>query len=177
MRNIVQDRLIVIGGVIAALPFVICSVPWAHKAIEDVLQLCPLAHVTLEASLNVLWMLIALGALVRWMALRNRGRHSRFSAFVSLTFVLALLFPVISANDDLAQFELINDAKTSQSIVVDLKSHIQLSNSPSALAVPGALAVASPFFSPLRVELMVAAHAPSALILGDNTGNHSPPLY
>ncbi len=59
--------------------------------------------------------------------MRNLGRRSRVSGFVSLFFVLVLLFPVVSANDDLAQFELINDAKTSQSIVVDLKSHIQIS--------------------------------------------------
>jgi hypothetical protein len=176
VRNLVQDRLIAIGAVIAALPFLICSVPWAHKAIEDVLQLCPMAHLTLEACLNVLWALIALGAFVRWIALRNSGRRSRLSGFISLTFVLALLFPVISANDDLAQFDLINDAKTSQSITVDLKNHIQLSNSPVALRPPVASDAVLTSFSPLHVELIESAHPPGAVILGDSTANHSPPL-
>ena len=175
MRNNVQNRLIVIGAVVAALPFVICSVPWGHKAITYVLQPCPMAHLTLETCLNVLWASIVLGAFVCWIMLRSSGRRSGISGFISLTFALVLLFPVISANDDLAQFDLINDVKTSQSMAGDLKSDIQLSHSPGALAVPVALAAALQFFFALRIELIEVAHAPSALILGDNTGNHSPP--
>ncbi len=175
MRNNVQDRLIVIGAVIAAVPFVICSVLWGDQAITDVLQLCPLAHLTLEACLNVLWASIVLGAFVRWIALRSSGRRSGISGFISLTFALVLLFPVVSANDDLAQFDFINDVKTSQSIAGDLKSDIQSCHSPAALGAPVALAAALPSFSALRIELIEVAHAPSALILGDNTGNHSPP--
>ncbi len=176
MRNTLQDRLIAIGAAMAALPFAIFSLPWAHKAIEDALQSSPLAHLTLEACLNVLWAFIALGVFVRWITLRNGGRRSQLSGFVSLTFVLALLFPAISANDDLAQFELINDAKTSQSITVDLKNQIQLFNSPVAFRPPVASAGVLTSFSPLHVELIESAHAPSAVILGDSTANHSPPL-
>jgi hypothetical protein len=176
VRNAAKDRLIVIGAVFATLPLAISSVPWTHKTAERLLDLCPRAHVTLEASLNVLWVVLAVGAFARWTAPGSR-LPCRSSGLVSLVFVLALLFPVISADDDLAHLELINDAKTSQAITLDLKSHSEPATSaaalnPSALLAPAFVVSLFPHF-----ELVFEpARGLGVATPGATTGNHSPPL-
>lgn len=177
MRNAANNRLILSGVVLAALPFAICSVPWAHTTIEGLLHLRPWAHVTLEAFLNLLWVLLAMGAIVHWTAPDCGGRRSRLSGLVSLVFVLALLFPVISADDDFVQLDLINDVATSQSVTLDLKSHNQVSNSTAVLSTPVVLAAESSSSLPFHSELMSeSARLASVATPGDTTGNHSPPL-
>jgi hypothetical protein len=53
----------------------------------------------MENLLNLCWLLLAVAALVRWRCQAARGGHGR--PLVALLFVLALMFPVISASDDL----------------------------------------------------------------------------
>lgn len=53
----------------------------------------------MENFLNLCWLLLAVAALVGWRCQAPRGGHSR--PLVALLFVLALMFPVISASDDL----------------------------------------------------------------------------
>jgi hypothetical protein len=176
VRNATKDRLIISGVVLAALPFVISSVPWTHTTVERSLHLCPWAHMTLEASLNVLWVVLAVGAFVHWTAPASSRLRSRLSRLISLVFVLALLFPVISADDDLAQLDLINDAKTSQAITLDLKSHSQPATAAplNPLALPASAFVVSLF---PHFELVFApARGLSVATPGATTGNHSPPL-
>jgi hypothetical protein len=79
LRNAAKDRLIITAPLIrAALPFVKGLVAWAH--------------VTLEASLNLLWALLAFGAFVRWVAPGNRRRRVHPPGLVSLVFVLFCCF-------------------------------------------------------------------------------------
>lgn len=176
MRKVVKDRLIISGVALAALPLVIISVPWTHKAVEAALDLRPWVHMTLEASLNLLWVLLTVGAFVHWAAPGSR-RRTQLSGLVSLVFVLSLLFPVISANDDLTQLDLINDAKTSQLITASLKSNKQLPGSAGLLALPVAAASQLAPSLPLASEFIPEPARPASVATpGDATGNHSPPL-
>jgi hypothetical protein len=56
--------------------------------------------------LNCVWVLLSLGALVRWFCLSSRGRSRRLE-LCGLICALTLLFPVISDNDDLIQHGLL----------------------------------------------------------------------
>ncbi|MFI5087585.1 MAG: hypothetical protein ACHP7I_04265 [Terriglobales bacterium] len=177
VRNAVKDRLIISGVALAALPLVIFSVPWTHTAVKAALDLRPWVHMTLEASLNLLWVLLTVGAFVHWAAPGSSRRRTQLAGLVSLVFVVSLLFPVISANDDLAQLDLINDAKTSQLITASLKSNKQLPGSTVLLGLPAAAASQVAPSLPLASEFIPEpAHSASVATPGDATGNHSPPL-
>lgn len=178
VRKAVKDRMIITALGLAGLPVAICSVSWAHTAVETSLNLRPWAHMTLEGSLNVLWFLLALGALARWRAPEGSSGRSQLLGLVSLVFILLLLFPVISANDDLAQRDLINDARTSHSITAVLKNEKQLSHvAPTGLlGRPMPLAAQTPVIDPAIYELISEpAHVESVAAAGNATGNHSPP--
>jgi hypothetical protein len=179
VRKSVRDRLIISGVIVGTLLFANCSVAWAHAALEASLDLSPWAHMTLEASLNLLWLLLAIGALAPCVGPGGSKCRAHLPGLISLVFIFSLLFPVISANDDLAQLELINDAKTSQSITTSLKSDKQLPRSAGLLGSPrAALAVQLASFLPGASE-SVSEPAPAAVSVatpGDTTGNHSPPL-
>ncbi len=176
-RKTSKDRLILSGLVLAALPLMVFSVPWTHTATEALLDVRPWAHMTLELSLNVLWLLLGLGALIQWVRGGSR-HHGRLPGLVSLVFVLSLLFPVISASDDQAQLAYINDASTSQSIAASLKNDKQLPDSIGLLSAPVALAsqLAPPVSS---ASEFVSDPLPPVSVgtPGDTTGNHSPPLF
>lgn len=59
----------------------------------------------MEATLNLLWLVIALAAVwlwrFRWSVSRQDRKHSLKIEAVAMVCVLALLFPVISLTDDL----------------------------------------------------------------------------
>jgi len=177
VRNVVKNRLITVGLALAALPIVTCCVAWAHTTIEASLNLCPLAHMTLEASLNLLWLLLAIGSLAHWIAPDRSRRCAHLHGLVTLVFALSLLFPVISANDDVAQRDLINDARTSQSLVSSLRTDRLLACSAGLLASPAVPVVQLASLLPAASELF-SEPAPAASVAapGDATGNHSPPL-
>ncbi|MBZ5648366.1 MAG: hypothetical protein LAN37_14220 [Acidobacteriia bacterium] len=132
---------------------------------------------TLEAFLNLLWVSLAVAAVAQWVAPSRRRRRAHLSELLSLTFILALLFPVISANDDLAGLALINDVKTSKAVSTSLKSDQQL---PAPAGTPGlhaALTSQSVFSLPRASEsVSEPVHAASVATPGAATGNHSPPL-
>lgn len=175
MRIAVKDRLLLGALLIAIVLVVVGSVPWSHHALEQLLDLHPGAHITLEASLNVLWLLLAVGAFSAWTA-RNERRRRYAHGFVHLIFVFCLLFPVISADDDLAQLDLINDVHLSRSIVADLDHH----KHPPSSALQHACPVAPHHgdVSPLLAFGFAPATAPAAAVAapGGATGNHSPPI-
>jgi len=163
VNNALKDRLIMTALVFAALPFVKGPVAWEH--------------VTLETFLNLLWVLLAFGAIVRWVSPdRRRCRHA--PGLVSLVFVLSLLFPVISANDDLVQLDLINDAETSQCAAASFKTDKQL---PGSAVVTGPPAVPEIKINPLHPISSQFVFEPlpavSVTIPGGTTGNHSPPHF
>jgi len=132
---------------------------------------------TLEASLNLLWASLAVTAFAQWVAPDRRRRRAHLPGLISLTFILALLFPVISADDDLGASALINDVKTSKSVSTSFKSDKQL---PAPVGTPGshaALTSQSVFPLPRASEsVSEPVHAASVATPGDATGNHSPPL-
>jgi hypothetical protein len=176
VRNAIKDRLIITGLILLALPFAVFSVPWTHKTVEAALDLRPWAHVTVETSLNLLWLSLAVGALVRWVAADHERRRSRFSGLVGLIFVLSLLFPVISASDDLAQLALINDVGTSQSIIAGLHDHKHQLSSPGLSGRPALLPFQVGFSLPLTSEFVSEPARPADITTpGEATGNHSPP--
>jgi hypothetical protein len=59
----------------------------------------------MELLLNLLWLMLALPALLIWRhdptSARALGRFARSRSFVLLSCLLALLFPIVSATDDL----------------------------------------------------------------------------
>jgi hypothetical protein len=131
---------------------------------------------TLEACLNLLWLLLAIGALTHWTGPDNSRCRAQLPGLISLVFILSLLFPVVSANDDLAQLDLINDAKTSQSITTSLKNDKQL-HSIASLDSSAALVAPSACFLPVTFEFVSEPARPASVATpGDATGNHSPPL-
>ncbi len=177
VRKTIQDRLIMVALVLAALLFALCFVSWAHTTLEASLDLRPWAHMTLEAALNLLWGLLAFGAFLHRVAPGNSRCCAHAAGLVTLVFVLSLLFPVISANDDLAQLDLLNDAKTSQSIVNGLQSDKQLSVPGELLGSATVVALQSVSFSPGDFGFVSEPdRAASVATPGNTTGNHSPPL-
>jgi hypothetical protein len=177
VRKAVKDRLFITGAIVAALLFAICSVTWAHTALEASLDLSPWAHMTLEASLNVLWLLLAIGFLAHWVGSDGSRCRAHLPGLISLVFILSLLFPVISANDDLAQLDLINNAKTSLSITTSLNKNGKQLHSAGLLDWSAALADPSVCFLPVTPEFVPKSVRPASVATpGDTTGNHSPPL-
>ncbi len=176
MRKVARDRLIIGGILIGILLLALSAVPWVHKAFDEWFALRPWVHLTLEVSLNLLWLLLGLIALVRWSSPSSTRNRRRPFALVTLIFILALLFPVISANDDVAQQELINDAMSAKSLSATFKADKQRhscvdvaaappSDSPCAVYAPGAAE-----FTP-QPALNQSVATP-----GETTGNHSPPM-
>jgi hypothetical protein len=177
MGTIVTRRLIVGASIVAALPFAICSVTWAHAILDASLSQHPWVHITLEAFLNVLWLSLALGTLVYWLTGGSTRSPSNRTGLVSLIFVIALLFPVVSASDDIAEMALINDAATSQSIIANLEHGTQLIG---AVDGPGCLMTPTPELSScfsVSFELFSeTSFAAGAETPRHATGNHSPPF-
>jgi len=58
--------------------------------------------------LNCIWVALALWAFARWACRFSRGGSARRAELSGLVCALALLFPVISVNDDLLQQQLWN---------------------------------------------------------------------
>lgn len=175
MHKSLEDRLTVSGLVTACLLLSIFSVPWIHAAVESLLDCLPCVHGTVEAVLNVSWVLLAVVAFARW----NSGgsyRRDSFSGTLSLIFVLALLFPVISASDDQAQMALIDNADAAQSIALNLENHKQQLHIVASLTPAVPVAAESPA-CPLPFELVSEPVFTATFDTTDNTtGNHSPPL-
>jgi hypothetical protein len=173
--NAANTGLLKIGFVAAALTFAIWSTTWLHVSIDAYLDLYPWAHVTLEAVLNALWILLAFGALAHWL-MPDKNNTRQLRGFISLVFALSLLFPVISANDDFLQQELINDSKTSQSLVSGLEAKRQFP-----------LQAAPQNMRPLQVFQLVSVRSATFWWIPDwapgrynapaihASGNHSPP--
>ena len=67
----------------------------------------------MEVLLNLAWLLVAIVALARWLSQSRRGASGAISLclqFIALVCALALLFPAISATDDLHATQLAVEA-------------------------------------------------------------------
>ncbi len=132
---------------------------------------------SLEDALNGLWAMLALAAFAGWVLREQPRRHGRQLQLVSLVFVLALLFPIISANDDFALQEFAEDVSNTQSVAIVLKSdHAQPSTAQApvpAAVVPGPIPALTLGLRELVSDAVGAAILPR---LRHARGNHSPPL-
>ena len=73
----------------------------------------------MELLLNLLWLMLApLTVLICWRAPRNAGKVVRSQVFVLAACLLALLFPVVSASDDLNTFSAEIEESSSGSTMV-----------------------------------------------------------
>ncbi len=141
------------------------------------IQVCRTAALrpSLEVGLNLLWFGLALGSFTAWIGRCNpRGRPRRLE-LLSLAFVFALLFPVISPSDDLAQ-PLDDDACTTQIMISGLKAekHFAAPVRPSQTATPAVLLFPTLLRNADIVTLPAVRPLPNAV--SHATGNHSPPL-
>lgn len=177
MNKIATDRLIFGASILLALPVVIYSTPWAHTAVETALDMLPWAHFTAEASLNLSWILLALAAFIHWKTPNGRQRRANLPAAVNLVFVLVLLFPAISASDDVAQPVLNNDASSSQLIVASLENdrHVQSTAGFAWLPCDRSISIVLSL-RPTSDSVYEPAHRADVATPGETTGNHSPPF-
>jgi hypothetical protein len=131
------------------------------------------AHASLGDFLNLLWLLGTAGVFAHWILYSRPGPCSRWTELLGLTLALALLFPVISADDDRLQFELPNDVQSLFS-TPEKQKHFPASaklHSPEMMTVR---------FIPSLVhflELVPRSGSVATIVLSSHTpGNHSPPL-
>ncbi len=156
-----KNRLLAASAIalIAAAPFL-----WRMTGLQP----------SLEVVLNLVWLVLVLASFGAW-GCRRPAPRPRHLELVTLVFVFALLFPVISPSDDLAQ-PLDDDACTSQLVISGLKAE---KHTPAAVGLPeSALPVLS--FVPMLARSIEIAVPPAMrsfpAAIGHASGNHSPPL-
>ncbi len=130
-------------------------------------------RVSLGGSLDLLWLLLTVAAVIHCLQQRT-SRTSRAPQLLALALVLALLFPVISLDDERAQEELPGELQTLLSAPAKQKqSHV-----PAAVAAPSLAAV--PQFSvwlyASAERVAPATPAPPLRASCQASGNHSPPI-
>ena len=130
-------------------------------------------RVTLGGSLDVLWLLLTVAAVIQCLQQRVSGA-SRVPQLLSLALVLALLFPVISLDDDRAQAELPTELQSLLSAPAKEKqSHV-----PAAVHTPALAAV--PQFAMWLISsaewVEPASPAARQCAWHQASGNHSPPV-
>lgn len=97
----------------------------------------------MENLLNLCWVLLAVAALLAWRCQATHARAGQRRRLVALLCVLALMFPVISASDDLhpAAQAIEDSSKRTQKAWATIKSvatHVKYGPSPAVLVqVPG----------------------------------------
>jgi hypothetical protein len=130
---------------------------------------------SLEVVLNLLWLGLASATLAAWLCRCTPVRRSRRLELLALLFAFALLFPVISPSDDLAQ-PLDDDACTAQMVLSVLKAERHF---PATVGLPEAALRPLPFLPTLVWSTEITAGHPAKLLpsaISHATGNHSPPL-
>ncbi len=129
-------------------------------------------RVSLGGSLDLLWLLLTVAAVIHCLQQRVSGA-SRAPQLLSLALVLALIFPVISLDDERAQEELPGELQSLLSAPAKQKQcHV-----PAAAHVPSLTAV--PRFTMCleasAERALPAAPAPPQCPWCQASGNHSPP--
>jgi hypothetical protein len=114
----------------------------------------------MEILLNVIWLLIAIGAFLHWRPEKYRGMpterdHSTSFGIVALACALVLLFPVISLTDDLhAEQVTMEDSSRSVMKARNIMQGCLCAGSSSFLA-----AVTTPSYSGAALHLYLGAIA------------------
>ncbi len=176
VRRVVRERLTISGMVLAFVVSTVCFVPWI-RIIFGEYEARSWACITPEGSLNLVWLTLAAGALTPCITPTRGKRVVNASTVVSVMFILVLLFPVMSASDDLAQWDLINDVGDSQGIAAVVKNDRQISTDARSPSLPAVLwSYSAHFLSPVFEVVSEPARPASLVTPSTATGNHSPPF-
>lgn len=130
-------------------------------------------RVTLGQSLDLLWLLLTVSAVIHCLQQRAPGT-SRAPQLLSLALVLALVFPVISLDDERAQEDLPRELQTLLSAPAKQKQ----AQVPAAAHAPS-LAAAPQFTVWLNASTEALVPVPPAARQSawrQSSGNHSPPV-
>lgn len=130
-------------------------------------------RVTLGQSLDLLWLLLTVSAVIHCLQQRA-ARASRAPQLLSLALVLALVFPVISLDDERAQEELPRELQTLLSAPAKQKQvqvHVA-AHAPSVAVVPQFTVWLDASTEPVAPVLPITRHS----AWRQSSGNHSPPL-
>ena len=116
----------------------------------------------MENLLNLCWLLLGVAALVAWHCQASRSGHGR--PLVALLFVLALMFPVISASDDLHPAAQAMEDSSKRTLrawtrINWLAARVSCGHPPAMLP---ALPVVAPFADAIELLLPVGARRPQA---------------
>jgi len=131
------------------------------------------AHASLGDSLDLLWLLLTAAVFAHWTLRRRPGSLPGMRELLSLTLALALLFPVISADDDLLLFDLPSDVQCLFS-TPEKQKHAAAS---AKLHLPAAITVQLLPTLLHSLDLVPRSGSVATLVLSSHTtGNHSPPL-
>ena len=130
------------------------------------------ARASLWDTLDIVWFLLAYGAFAHW-ALCSRETRRPLPELLSLGLLMVLLFPVISADDDLLVFRVPNEKQSTISAPEEQKQAAAVARLYSSPAVISSL------FPAWFATVDLVAEPPTAFPAapaGHATGNHSPPL-
>lgn len=154
-----------------AIPYYPSSFDWLAITKPGLQELC-----CMELILNVAWLLLGTGAFAALAVLpRGRGKRSTWTtAAISLFCVLVLLFPVISATDDLhAPRELSDESHRSMKVLAALHA--------AAVVIPAAYMGQMADLAPQYVswQSCLADTSPSNPVDGfaHASQGRAPPLY
>ncbi len=129
---------------------------------------------SIDAGLNLIWVVLSLGVLLCWNAEWNRESRR---ALVAVLCVLVLLFPAISVADDVAELALLCDGAPSPLTVKNGKEikQIVVPAPQAAEAAPPPLARSYEWIGDGPVSLHATCH--TSLLLTSSSGIHSPPQF
>jgi hypothetical protein len=132
----------------------------------------------MELLLNLAWLLLALPAWWLWHSHRSARRFSSVHCLLALGCMLVILFPVISATDDLramrAEMEESADGKRSiRQATNDRPSAWKWQNSPALISISNSLVVSTEGWQPLPTSRLSMPVAPAI----ERAGRAPPPSF
>jgi hypothetical protein len=122
----------------------------------------------MENLLNLCWVLLAMAALLAWRCQAAHERAGQRGRLVALLCVMVLMFPVISATDDLhpAGQAIEDSSKRTQSVCATLKSvatNVKYGPSPAVLVQMPAVALYAVLVEWLRLTAAPGLQAVTTL--------------
>jgi hypothetical protein len=136
----------------------------------------------MEIALNIVWLLLLLPAL--WLYRRQQSnrfapgsRLARFAPLLTLGCVLVLLFPVISASDDLHATQFVTEDPGSQRRVKQLAAHRSIAVSKSGnLLVPAVASLCGQRYDQVCGLVYIAPSSFAAQAAVSELASRAPPL-
>ena len=131
----------------------------------------------MELLLNLLWLALALVALgCCWRVSRFSGKAGRSRAFVLTGCLLALVFPIVSASDDLAAMRAeMEEGNSSSSVKKSAASHLTITGNGALPFAEADRADLVPPLRDLREKVSEYCCGLSHQLLSVTTGSRAPP--